>query len=239
MIAKTGTPKNKGDAAGSRRRTRAAPGGREADLDLRRTPQQARGQATFERILDATGRMLDAVGTEGLTTNLIAREAGVNVATLYQYFPNKQAVLLALFQRQSDDRIEISNRYVAGIGQADDWRRWVLNGVRAVAAARNTGGAMQLRLAMRSSPDLLHYDHEQTLRISANLANELTAVGVTSTKAALVARCAIEAMAAVLDLWQLESGGRDDRIVREAGEMLCGYLAPYLEQKPRRATRRR
>ncbi|MCE3286104.1 MAG: hypothetical protein K0R70_2360, partial [Steroidobacteraceae bacterium] len=40
------------------------------ELDLRRTPMQARGQATFERILDATAELLDKVGTESLTTNL-------------------------------------------------------------------------------------------------------------------------------------------------------------------------
>ncbi len=74
-------------------------------LELRRTPMQARGQATFEGILDATAGLLDKVGGDKVTTNLIARAAGVNVATLYQYFPNKQAVLLELFKRQSEARI--------------------------------------------------------------------------------------------------------------------------------------
>jgi hypothetical protein len=50
---------------------------------------QARGQATFERILDATARLLDEVGTEALTTNLIARTADVNVATLYPVLPEQ------------------------------------------------------------------------------------------------------------------------------------------------------
>src|SRR5512133_2212831 len=77
------------------RRTRKAPA---AVLDLRRTPVQARGQATFERILDTTADLLESVGAEVLTTNLVAKTAGVNVATLYQYFPNKQAVLLSLFE---------------------------------------------------------------------------------------------------------------------------------------------
>ena len=80
------------------------------ELDLRRTPMQARGQATFDRILDATAQLLEKVGTDALTTNLIAKAADVNVATLYQYFPNKQAVLLSLFERQSEARIALGER---------------------------------------------------------------------------------------------------------------------------------
>ena len=91
------------------------------ELHLRRTPMQARGQATFERILDATAQLLEKVGTDTLTTNLIARAATVNVATLYQYFPNKQAVLLALFQRQSEARIELGERLLGGFADAPDW----------------------------------------------------------------------------------------------------------------------
>ncbi len=139
-----------------KRRTKAT------ELGLRRTPMQARGQATFERILDATAAVLEKVGTDALTTNLIARTANVNVATLYQYFPNKQAVLLALFKRQNGARIEISMRMLGGMSQSGDWRNRVARGIRAAAdARRNMGGVAALRLAMRSSPDLLEHDRDQ------------------------------------------------------------------------------
>jgi AcrR family transcriptional regulator len=201
-----------------------------ADLDLRRTPMQARGQATFEGILDATAQLLDKVGTEALTTNLIARTADVNVATLYQYFPNKQAVLLSLFKRQNATRVEIGRRMITGIASTADWRKMINTGVQAVAEARrNAGGATALRLAMRSSPDLLEHDHKQSIEIAGTLANELVQAGLKPEKALLVARCAIESMTAILDLWSIESKGKDDRILEQAKLLVCGYLAQHLD----------
>ena len=206
------------------RRTKAT------ELDLRRTPMQARGQATFERILDATAELLDKVGTEALTTNLISRTADVNVATLYQYFPNKQAVLLSLFKRQNETRVEIGKQMITGLARSPDWRRMIGNGVQAVAEARRSaGGATALRLAMRSSPDLLEHDRKQSVEIAGTLSNELVEAGVKPDKAMLIARCTIEALTAVLDLWSIESGGKDDRILEQAKVLVCGHLEPYFD----------
>jgi AcrR family transcriptional regulator len=191
---------------------------------------QARGQATFERILDATAQLLDDVGTEALTTNLISRTAEVNVATLYQYFPNKQSVLLALFKRQNETRVEIGKQMISGLAHAADWRKMINNGVQAVAEARRSaGGATALRLAMRSSPDLMAHDRQQSVEIAGTLSSELVEAGVKQDKALLVARCTIEALTALLDLWSIESAGRDDRIVEQAKGLVCGYLAPYFD----------
>jgi AcrR family transcriptional regulator len=210
--------------------TRAPRRAKATQLDLRRTPMQARGQATFERILDATAELLDKVGTESLTTNLISRTADVNVATLYQYFPNKQAVLLALFKRQNETRVEIGKQMISGLAHSPDWRRMIANGVQAVAEARrNAGGATALRLAMRSSPDLLEHDRQQSVEIAGTLSRELVEAGLKPDKALLVARCTIEALTAVLDLWSIESGGKDDRILGEAKELVCDHLASHFE----------
>jgi AcrR family transcriptional regulator len=200
---------------------------------------QARGQATFERILDATARLLEDVGTEALTTNLIARTADVNVATLYQYFPNKQAVLLALFKRHNEARAEIGERSIAGIAHSPDWRRLVARGIDGVAEARRQmGGAAALRLAMRSSPDLLEHDRSQSVAIAATLANELVDLGVKPDKARLVARCSVEALNAVLDLWSIDTQCKDDRIVEQGKELVCAYLAPYFDKGRARGGRR-
>lgn len=224
--------------SGSRGARRAKP----TELDLRRTPMQARGQATFERILDATAQVLDKVGTEALTTNLIARTASVNVATLYQYFPNKQAVLLALFKRQNVARVEIGARMLGGMGRSTDWRNRVAQAIRAAAEAhRNMGGAAALRLAMRSTPDLMEHDREQLEQLAATLANELRGAGAKDEKARLVARCAVEALISLLDLGSIAVDGGNERIVEQATDMVTAYLTPYLDKargagraKPRR-----
>lgn len=68
-------------------------------LNARKQPQQARSQATVDAIFDATIQVLLAEGLQRLTTIRVAERAGVSVGTLYQYFPQKQALLFAVLQR--------------------------------------------------------------------------------------------------------------------------------------------
>jgi AcrR family transcriptional regulator len=71
-------------------------------LSARKTPRQARATATLEAILEATIQVLLATGPARLTTTRVAARAGVSVGTMYQYFPNKQALLYAVTQRYFD-----------------------------------------------------------------------------------------------------------------------------------------
>ena len=68
-------------------------------LEPRKSPIQARSVASVDAILKATIQVLLQVGKEGLTTTKVALRAGVSVGTLYQYFPNKKALLQAALKR--------------------------------------------------------------------------------------------------------------------------------------------
>ncbi len=68
-------------------------------IQVRKIPKQSRSQQTVQYILDAAAYILAERGLEGFTTNHIAERAGVNIASLYQYFPNKAAILDALQAR--------------------------------------------------------------------------------------------------------------------------------------------
>jgi len=68
-------------------------------LKPRKTPAQERAKATVDAILEAAAYILVKDGWEGFTTNRVAERAGVNIASLYQYFPNKEAIAVEL-QRQ-------------------------------------------------------------------------------------------------------------------------------------------
>jgi AcrR family transcriptional regulator len=70
---------------------------------LRRVPQQARGERRFRKILDAADEVIAKVGYESATTNAIARQARTSIGSLYQFFPNKQAILRALAARYLDE----------------------------------------------------------------------------------------------------------------------------------------
>ncbi len=69
------------------------------ELEPRKTPRQSRSVATVEAIHDATIQVLLKDGADRLTTVRVAERAGVSVGTLYQYFPNKQALLFAVLER--------------------------------------------------------------------------------------------------------------------------------------------
>ena len=66
----------------------------------RRRPRQARSRATYDSILEAAVQVLARDGAAGLTTNRVAERAGVSIGTLYQYFPDKAAIVLAAAQRE-------------------------------------------------------------------------------------------------------------------------------------------
>ena len=68
-------------------------------LQPRRKPVQRRSTATVEAIIEAAAQVFARHGYAAGTTNRIAERAGVSIGTLYQYFPNKDAILLALTER--------------------------------------------------------------------------------------------------------------------------------------------
>jgi len=73
------------------------------ETTMRRTPKQKRGQQRVEQILDAAALLAVSEGYENVSTNAIAKEAKTSIGSLYQFFPNKDAVYLALAQRYVDE----------------------------------------------------------------------------------------------------------------------------------------
>src|SRR5687768_4516482 len=72
---------------------------RAESLSPRKKPQQRRSLVTIDTIFEATIQVLLANGLDGITTIQIAERAGVSVGSLYQYFPNKRALLAAVVKR--------------------------------------------------------------------------------------------------------------------------------------------
>jgi len=76
---------------------------RDQRLRPRKTPRQARAHETRARILDSARGVFGARGYAAGTTNRIAAAAGMSVGSLYQYFPNKDAILVELVDEHVDD----------------------------------------------------------------------------------------------------------------------------------------
>ena len=73
---------------------------RSNQISLRKLPKQARSTELVATILEAAVQVLAKEGTQRFTTARVAEKAGVSVGSLYQYFPNKAAIL---FRLQSDE----------------------------------------------------------------------------------------------------------------------------------------
>lgn len=87
-------------------------------LEPRRKPRQARSQATVEVLLAAAARVFARAGYAATTTNHVAAKAGVSIGSLYEYFPSKDAILVALVERHLDEAERELGRAVAELGEA-------------------------------------------------------------------------------------------------------------------------
>src|SRR5438445_10193699 len=80
----------------------------------RRIPRQARAEETVAAILEGAAQVLEAGGLAAFTTNAVAERAGVSIGTLYQYFADKNALLLALAHREMEGTLAEVGRALRG-----------------------------------------------------------------------------------------------------------------------------
>lgn len=83
----------------------------------RRVPTQERGQRKVDQLLDAAAEVFAEVGYDAATTNAIAARAGVPIGSLYQFFRNKDALLLALGQRYAEQMREVQDTMLEGAAE--------------------------------------------------------------------------------------------------------------------------
>ncbi len=198
---------------------------------LRVMPSSRRGRKTFERIFEATAELASELGFEGVNTNLVASRAGVNIASLYRYFPNKQAIFAAISERQSATfKAEIAG-LVAQIDSGRPWREAVAEGMHLAANRRlSSPGSRSIRIAIRLSPELQELDAAETRAVSAMLADLMTRrSGAEPERAILAARVAIELAAAILDLLLSEPPPDAEALAVEATDAFVRYLTPLME----------
>lgn len=81
----------------------------------RKNASQTRSRATVDALIEATARILVKEGYEKASTNRIAEQAGVSVGSLYQYFPSKEALVVAVIERHNRDIMELVRPVLAEI----------------------------------------------------------------------------------------------------------------------------
>lgn len=202
------------------------------DLTPRARPQQARSQATLERLLQVSAELLEEVGVGGFNTNLLAERAGVGVRAIYRYFPNKWAILVAMAERAG----ELERGWIGDLrghsAEDADWRASVDRAVDGYfEAARRYRGYAALRAASLASPELRAIDERTNRELQADLAAGLGDLGVSIGEARLQALCQviIECSGRVLDIALQSEPAAADLLVAELKRMLVGLLQGYLE----------
>ena len=79
-------------------------------LQARKKPKQARAKQRVAAILAAAERLLIEEDYDQFSTNLVAQKADVNIASLYQYFPNKEALIYAINRKMLDEVLDSCQR---------------------------------------------------------------------------------------------------------------------------------
>lgn len=193
----------------------------------RAIPKQARAAATLGRILDAAVEVLVERGLQGFNTNVVAEVAGVNVATLYHYFPDKNSVLRELFHRSEERRVGFVLGHLRSLATTGDVHQWVDELVGQLLAVRlNEPAGAVLRRAWRAVPELMAVEEERNHALVGAFA---TALGErypqqSAERLEASARMLLIAAIAVLDLGS-EQPERARGLADELVELVSRYLA--------------
>jgi AcrR family transcriptional regulator len=103
---------------------------RKAFTNPRKEASQERSRATVEALVDATARILVREGFDKASTNRIAEVAGVSVGSLYQYFPSKEALVVAVIERHQQEIMQVVRGELAEVANQP-----IEQGVRTLVAA--------------------------------------------------------------------------------------------------------
>jgi AcrR family transcriptional regulator len=201
---------------------------------LRREPQQARSRARLAGLVDAAEALLVREGPDALSTTRIAAEAGVSVGSLYQYFPDKAAIVDAVAHRYLGDFEDLMEGLAAdaGPGRWDDPVGTLIDAFAERYAARP--GYRALWLGRHLSDELRAADHRNKEVLADGVRRLLVAGGAVADVpgVALASRAAVLAADALLqEAFRLDAQGDPD-LLDEAKQLLRAYLGQSATRFP-------
>ena len=198
----------------------------------RRIPAQARSRARLERILDAAAAIFDEVGYEAATTDAIAHRAETSIGSIYQFFPNKDAVFEALAARlRADIRAvfeDLATPEVATLPLEALIDRFLATYVDFL---RTRPGARALLRGIPGSAELAAGEAALQREFGDRVALLLAfrGQGLSPARRQLVATVVVHATSALmLVALRDDEPGFGDRVIAEARKIMLAYLGPHL-----------
>lgn len=196
----------------------------------RRLPTQARSRERVERILDAAAQLVVTEGVDGLTTRSIAESAGLPVASLYQYFADKEAVLLALCER---DMAEMDDQVAQDLAAAGELTMagLVETSMRAFVKVYHRRPAfMQIWMRGRTNAAVYDYGRHHNKRITENLLAYAAGLGLvdqgrySDAELTAIGELAVELGDRAFQLAFERDPRGDEFLIDEAIDLVAGYL---------------
>lgn len=192
-----------------------------------RQARQARSRNTVEAIIEAAARILADSGWSALTTNAIARVAGVSVGSVYEYFANKQAIVDVIIDRHLSSGEAHLVRLAAGAGEApslDDIVRLLVDGFVSVHCDNP-----KLHKVLSGDVPL---SKEQRVRVEQIRSRAISFLSGLLTgrvdRPELKAAMMIDAADALTHRWFIDEAGvpaSADEMTRELHHLLRAYIA--------------
>lgn len=195
---------------------------------LRVRPQQARSREKVDRILDAAAVLIADEGLSQVTSTRIAREAGLPPATVYHYFKDRDAILMALASRTME---RVDAAIVSAMPSADDHnpQSWLRLIDLIYEQYRATPGFVPMLAALRSTAELRSLADASNRRVAEFLAERLLqgAIRLPRTRLERIALMLSDACQALFEKALLEEPQEARAIVAELKEMIGALLMYY------------
>jgi AcrR family transcriptional regulator len=197
---------------------------------LRRVPTQARSRARLRRVLDTAELVLATEGAEALTTTRVAEAAGVSVGSLYQYLPDKGAIVQALARRYLADfeglmaELERDAERAGGEGWEDPVGRLI---DAFSERYRELPGYRALWFGRELSDELREADRENKVALARGVRKIAVALGLARDDDYLrvASRAGVLVTDSILqEAFRLDPNG-DPQLIEEAKRILRLYLA--------------
>ena len=203
---------------------------KDEDLKVRKKPIQKRSRETVEAIFDAAAQILSEKGYAQTTTDRIAEKAGISIGSLYQYFPNKDSIMLGIIERHIQEMNAFVEEMISAIQSSGIITRQMINNFAKLMIEHHDKEPELHRVLFEESPQ------PQSIKAAINKAEKRAANGLTEVfkkssegnkkNPELSIRIAVRTIEALTHWYVLEANDDipEDDFIDELAEMINGYL---------------
>jgi AcrR family transcriptional regulator len=197
---------------------------------LRRVPVQGRSVARVQRMLDACAELVDEIGYETLTTTLLAERAGVAIGSVYQFFPDKRAIVQALTLRNLEAYLSRLSARSAAVEFAHWWDVVDAAIDEYIAMHREVPGFRTLHFGDVVDVHLLDAERDNNTIIAEQLAALLVEQfgAVAGPRLDFALAIAVEAGDALIKLAFRRDPEGDPAVLAEAKALIREYLQRHV-----------